>query len=199
MFFTDLIIVSLKCGFELNFCGWKNDSFTRMKYISSNNTLIPSPGDSYGGTLLSLQIYYKIICRVGVANNENLISFKSYFCWKRVRWNMKKFVIILQKVIDLDTQTVYTNYGNFFAEYFIHLSNDVNDSTATITKQNVHGTSFDQYLSFSYYVTGMGSNITVSVNGSISGLLWNFNSTSLSIWGSATINISTLGVYQVLS
>ena len=110
---------------------------------------------------------------------------------------MKKFVIILQKVID--TQTVYTNYGNFFAEYFIHLSNDVNDSTATLTKQNVHGTSFDQYLSFSYYVTGMGSNITVSVNGSISGLLWNFNSTSLSIWGSATINISTLGVYQVLS
>ena len=104
MFFTDLIIVTLKCGFELNFCGWKNDSFTRMKYISSNNTLIPSPGDSYGGTLLSLQIYYKIICRVGVANNENLISFKSYFCWKRVRWNMKKFVIILQKVIDLDTQ-----------------------------------------------------------------------------------------------
>ena len=94
---------------------------------------------------------------------------------------------------------VYTNYGNFFAEYFIHLSNDVNDSTATITKQNVHGTSFDQYLSFSYHVTGIGSNITVSVNGSISGLLWNFNSTSLSIWGSATINISTLGVYQVLS
>lgn len=74
----------------------------------------------------------------------------------------------------------------------------MNDSTATITKQNVNGTSFDQYLSFSYYVTGIGSNITVSVDGSISGLIWKFNSTSLSIWDSATINISTLGVYQVL-
>ena len=63
MFFTDLIIVSLKCGFESNFCGWKNDSFTRMKYNSSNNTMIPSPGDSYGGTLLSLQIYFKVIRR----------------------------------------------------------------------------------------------------------------------------------------
>ncbi|XP_022337758.2 A disintegrin and metalloproteinase with thrombospondin motifs 1-like [Crassostrea virginica] len=122
--------VPLKCGFESNFCEWKVDSFTRMKYNSSNNTLIPSPGDSYG-------------------------------------------------------------------EYFIHLSNDVNDSTATITKQNVNGTSFDQYLSFSYYVTGIGSNITVSVDGSISGLIWKFNSTSLSIWDSATINISTLGVYQI--
>lgn len=82
------------------------------------------------------------------------------------------------------------------------MSSLTTDKTATITKQNIHGTSYDQYLSLSYHVTGIGSKITVSLHGGINtSVLWSsVDSSQLVIneWKSATMNITTFEKYEVL-
>lgn len=90
---------------------------------------------------------------------------------------------------------------HYLTEYFIHMSSVTTDNTATITKQNIHGTSYDQYLSLSYHVTGIGSKITVSLHGGINtSVLWSsVDSSQLVIneWKSATMNITTFEKYEV--
>lgn len=91
---------------------------------------------------------------------------------------------------------------HYLTEYFIHMSSVTTDKTATITKQNIHGTSYDQYLSLSYHVTGIGSKITVSLHDDINtSVLWSsVDSSQLVInkWKSATMNITTFEKYEVL-
>uniref|UniRef100_K1RDR5 A disintegrin and metalloproteinase with thrombospondin motifs 2 n=1 Tax=Magallana gigas TaxID=29159 RepID=K1RDR5_MAGGI len=92
-------------------------------------------------------------------------------------------------------------YSEPLAEYFIHMSSLTTDKTATISKQNIHGTSYDQYLSLSYHVTGIGSKITVSLHGGINtSVLWSsVDSSQLVIneWKSATMNITTFEKYEI--
>lgn len=81
------------------------------------------------------------------------------------------------------------------------MSSVTTDKTATITKQNIHGTSYDQYLSLSYHVTGIGSKITVSLHGGLNtSVLWSSKDSSQLVvneWKSATVNITTFEKYDV--
>lgn len=82
------------------------------------------------------------------------------------------------------------------------MSSLTSDQTAIITKQNIHGTSYDQFLSLSYHVSGIGSKITVSLHGGNTGVLqlWSSDVEDLSQhneWKSATANITTLENYEV--
>ncbi|XP_048751942.2 A disintegrin and metalloproteinase with thrombospondin motifs 7-like isoform X2 [Ostrea edulis] len=82
----------------------------------------------------------------------------------------------------------------YFGEYFIHSTSQTDDVSATITKHGILGSSNDQYLTFNYYVTGMGSNITVSWNEDV---IWALNNSQLNLWGFATLTISSLEIYQI--
>lgn len=82
------------------------------------------------------------------------------------------------------------------------MSSLTSDQTATITKQNIHGTSYDQYFSLSYHLSGIGSKITVSLHGGITSVLqlWSSDVEDLSQhneWKFATVNITTLEKYEV--